>query len=200
VKTKAADVRKSRKRPRSKTLIYVPETDRLVTAGEIQMQSSVLSEPPDPSKFNRNVKHKKKRHTQSKHKSLSWAQILNNNTSSITHNVKRKGRDEVNKKELHAKSRRSKHNLKCAHKYLATDDLLSSSVSGDSSNDQESVHYADRSVHCSLHVDKQNMSPSKLTSKYNSSSVDGNYSIFSPVRTLNFLVKELRGKFQKSGK
>jgi hypothetical protein len=208
VKTKAANISKSRKRPRSNTLISVPQIDRPVTEDEIQKQSNVLFEPPDPSKLNRNIQHERQHHSHSKHRSLSWAHILKDkNTACIIHNAEPKDGDEIDHKELYANPRRSRRSSKRSNKYLVAEVSLSSSISDASSNDQETLHYIDRSVQCSFPEikvlgDKQkDVAPSKLPSKHNSNSVGGgNFSMFSPVRTLNFLVKELRGKLLKSGK
>jgi hypothetical protein len=203
VKTKAANIGRSRKRPRSNTLISVPEIDRPVTEGEIQKQSNVLFEPPDLSKLTRNFQHERKSHSHSRHRSRSWAHILKDrNTACIIHGAKAKVGQEIDKKKVHTKPRRS---VLGSNKYMGTEVLLSSSVSDDSS--YESLHNVDRSIQCSFPEikvldDKQkDVPPSRLPSKYNSNSVgDGNFSMFNPVKTLNFLVKELRGKLQKSGK
>jgi hypothetical protein len=208
VKTKNANVGKSRKRPRSNTLLSVPETDRLVTEGEIQKQSNVLLEPPDSSKLNRNTQHERQSCAHSKQRSLSWAHILKNkNTACIVHNTKPKDGDVLDRKEVYANPRRSVRSSKRSNKYLVPEIPLSSSISDASSNDQETLHCMDRSIQCSLPEiklldDKQKeVPPSKLPSKYNSNGAgDDNFSMFSPVRTLNFLVKELRGKLQNSGK
>jgi hypothetical protein len=95
---------------------------------------------------------------------------------------------------------------------LVPEDSVSSSISDDSSDDQKLSAYISRSVQCCLPEiivsdDKQkDMPPSKLSAECNcSSSVGGGgggggFSTFDPIRSLKFLVKELRGKLQKSGK
>jgi hypothetical protein len=208
VTTKAPNVSKSRKRPRSNVLITSPENDRSVAKGEIQKQSNVLFQALDPSKFNRNVQLEGKSHLRSNHRPLPWALILKDkSTPCVIHNAKPKDGEDVNQEKLRRNPRRPVHSFKRSHKHLVTDDSLSSSISNDTSDDQESPNYVSRSVQCCLGeitvpADKQKDTPaSKLPSKYNTNgSAGGNFSMFNPVRTLNFLVKELRGKLQKSGK
>jgi hypothetical protein len=198
---------KSRKRPRPDVLITAPEIDRSVEKDGIQKQSNVSFQPPVPSKFNRNVQHEKKSHLHTSHRPLPWALMLKHkNTPCIIHSAKTKDREDANQEKLHRNLRRPIHSFKRSHKRSVREDSLSSSISNESPDDQESPNFVSRSVQCSLPKiiipdDKQNeMPPSKPVSKYNTSDVGGNFSMFNPVRTLNFLVKELHEKLQKSGK
>jgi hypothetical protein len=212
VTTKAPTVGKSRKRPRASVLITAPEIDRPVAKGEIQNQSNVLFQPPDPSNFKRNVQHERKNHFRSNHRPLPWALILKDkNAPCIIHNAKPKDGEGVKQEKLRHNPRRPVRSFKRSSKRLVPEYSLSSSQSDDASDDQESPNNVSRSVQCCLPEiiapdNKQNdMLPSKLSSKHSTSDGcggggGGDFSMFNPVRTLNFLVKELRGKLQKSGK
>lgn len=203
VTNKAPTVGKSRKRPRASVLITAPETDRSVAKDEIQKQSNVLFQPPDPSNFKRDVQHERKSHLNSNHKQLPWALVLKDkNIPCVIHNARPKDGEDVKQGKLCHNPRRPTHRFKRSHKHLVPEDSLSSSISDDTSDDRD---YVSRSVQCCLPEtiipdDKENdLPPSKLSSKYNTSDGGGrNFSMFNPMNTLNFLVKELRGKLQKS--
>jgi hypothetical protein len=132
--------------------------------------------------------------------------LKDKNTPCIIHNANPKDGEGVKQEKLCRNPRRPIHSFKRSNKHLVPDYSLSSSLSDDASDDQESPNYISRSVQCCLPDiivpdNKQNdLLPSKLSSKYNTSDGGGDFSMFNPVRTLNFLVKELRGKLQKSGK
>ena len=207
VKTKRRNVGISRKRSRGNTLTSVPENDRSVTKDETQRQYNVLFQNSDPSKHKRDVQNVRESHSLLNEGSLPWAHILQHkNAVCMIHSAKPKDKDEVSSKKLHGNRRSTKRSFKRQHKHLVPEDSVSSSISDDSSDDQKSSDYISRSVQCSLPEiiasDKQKgMPPSKLSAECNCSSiVDGGFSLFNPVRTLKFLVKELRGKLQKSGK
>jgi hypothetical protein len=208
VKTKRPNVGISRKRSRSNALISVPEVDRSVTKDETQKQSNVLFQHSDPSKHNRDVEHERESQSNSNDGSLPWAHILKDkSTVCMIHSAKPKDKDEVSQKKLRGNRRSTRRSVKRQHKHLVPEDSISSSISDDSSDDQKSCNYISRSVQCSLpgilvSDDKQkDMLPSKLSTECDCSSVvAGSFSMFNPVRTLRFLVKELRGKLQKNGK
>jgi hypothetical protein len=207
VKTKRPNVGISRKRSRSKTGISLPETDRSVTKDEKRKQSNVRLQHSDPSKQNRDAQHGIDSHSHLNHGPLPWAHILKGkNAVCMIHDVNPKDKDEVSNNKVDGNRRRTRRSLKRQHKRLVPEDSLSSSVSDDSSDDQKPCNYISRSVQCSqpeivASSNKQkDMPPSKLSTEYNHSSVDGRFSSFNPVRTLNFLVKELSGKLKKSGK
>jgi hypothetical protein len=201
VTTKASTAGKSRKRPRPDVLITPPEIDRSVGKDEIQKQSNVLFQPPVPSKFNKNVQHEKKNHLHTNHRPLPWALILKDkNTPCIIHGAKTKDKEDANREKLHCNPRRPIHRFKRSHKRLVHEDSLSSSISDETPDDQESPNYVSRSVQCSLPKIIIPDEKQKPISKYNTNDGGGNFSMFNPVRTLSFLIKELHEKFQKSGK
>jgi hypothetical protein len=140
--------------------------------------------------------------------SLPWAHILQHkNPVCIIHSAKLKDKDEVSPKKLHGNRRSRRRSCKRQNKRLVPGDSISSGMSDGSSDDQKSSAYVSRSVQCSLPEiivsdDKHKyMPPSKLSAECNhSSNVGDGFSMLNPVRTLKFLVEELRGKLQKSGK
>jgi len=208
VKTKRPNVGISRKRSRSNTLTSLPEVDRSVTKDETQKQSNAQFQRSDPTKYNTHVQNGRESHSHLNEGSLPWAHILQHkNTLCVIHNAKPKDKDEVNPKKLHGYRRSTRRSCKRQYKRLVPEDSVTSSISDDSSDDQKSSAYVSRSVQCSLPEtvvsdDKQkDMPPSKLSAECKcSSNVGGGFPTVNPVRSLKFLVKELRGKLQKSGK
>jgi hypothetical protein len=208
VKTKRPNVGVNRKRSRGNTLISVPEIDRSVTKDETQKQSNVLFQQSDPSQHNRDVQHGRENQSHLNDGSLPWAHILKDkNTVCMIHSAKPKDKDEAGQKKVHGNRRSTRRSIKRQHKQLVPENSMSSSTSDDSSDDQKSCKYVSRSVQCSLpgviasDDREKDMPPSKLSTECNCSSViGGSLSMFNPVRTLKFLVKELRGKLGKSGK
>jgi len=208
VKTKRPNVGISRKRSRSNTLTSLPEVDRSVAKDETQKQTNAQFQHSDPTKRNVHVQNGRESHSHLNEGSLPWAHILQHkNSLCMFHKTKPKDKDEVSTKKLHGYRRSTRRSCKRQHKRLVPEDSISSSISDDSSNDQKSSAYISRSVQCSLPEiivsdDKQkDMPPSKLSAECKcSSNVGGGFSTVNPVRTLKFLVKELRGKLQKSGK
>ena len=208
VKTKRPNVGISRKRSRSNTSTSLPEVDRSVTKDETQKQSNVQFQHSDTTKHNRHIQNGRESHSHLNEGSLPWAHILQNkNTVCMIHSAKPKDKAEVSPKKLHGYRRSTRRSCNRQHKRLVPEDSVSSNISDDSSDDQKSSAYVSRSVQCSLPEivvsdDKQkDMPPSKLSAECNcSSNVGGSLSTVNPLRTLKFLVKELHGKLQKSGK
>jgi len=140
--------------------------------------------------------------------SLPWAHILQHkNTVCMIHSAKPKDKNEVSPKKLHGYHRSARRSYKRQHKRLVPEDSVSSSTSDDSSDDQKSSAYVSRSVQCSLpeiivsDEKQKDMPASKLSAECNcSNNVGRGFSTVNPIRTLKFLVRELRGKLQKSGK
>ncbi|KAJ4429453.1 hypothetical protein ANN_21622 [Periplaneta americana] len=206
VKTKSLSNDKCRKRPRSNTISSAAENERLLLKDNVPKQSNMLFEPPVPSKLNRNVQYERKCQQHSNQKHLSWSHILKDkNSACIIH--KKKTMDKISGIKSSTKGRRSLHSRKQTHRprpvHTADDSLSSSSISDESSeiNDQDSPQYSSKSIQCCLsgkEVPQNGQKEMPISSKNGSDHDGGNtFSIFNPVRTLNFLIKELRGRLQK---
>ncbi|XP_069686374.1 uncharacterized protein [Periplaneta americana] len=206
VKTKSLSNDKCRKRPRSSTISSAAENERLLLKDNVPKQSNMLFEPPVPSKLNRNVQYERKCQQHSNQKHLSWSHILKDkNSACIIH--KKKTMDKISGVKSSTKGRRSLHSRKQTHRprpvHTADDSLSSSSISDESSeiNDQDSPQYSSKSIQCCLsgkEVPQNGQKEMPISSKNGSDHDGGNtFSIFNPVRTLNFLIKELRGRLQK---
>ena len=131
-----------------------------------------------------------------KNKHLSWDRILKDNKASDSAHG--------------TKGKKFIRNSKIVHKTLS-DNFVNSTESPQNSfsSDDEPIRYRSRSVQCSLFDNISGSVKHKANSHTNSSSdmhlragSDNSnvFSLYNPVRTLQFLIKELNSKIKSSGK
>ncbi|PSN35544.1 hypothetical protein C0J52_27304 [Blattella germanica] len=199
VKAKTSSTDKSRKRTRSNTALSVAETDASSKSG-VRKEANAQLERPAPSKVNRKGSTPKKVQTHSRNKHLSWAHILKDN------NIPCAAHAEKSNVEPERPRKKFTHSSKNAQRRFHADNSAKSTETSESScsSDQNSICYVDRSVQCHLLKNvggssKQEDNTKASVSSKLSSNTDGysSFSMYNPVRTLNFLIKELRGKVKK---